>query len=257
MIAARCLRPFAWLTVESAAVAALTALGARPPFARPEEGLEQWFRTAPPADVLVASLRWVALLGAWWLLATTLLYVGASMTRIPGAVRAVRWAALPAVRRAVDAAFAVSVVAGSVLAPTAARAATDDATTTTGVPNELVRDGHSRGLASLPAATPPVAPAPASASIPPPAPVPARVSVPAPTPAPTPAASVVVRPGDNLWELAAQQLAATTGRARVDVGDAEIAPYWAAVCEQNRDALASRDPNVIYPGEVVTFPAVR
>jgi hypothetical protein len=255
MITPRCLRPLAWLTIEAAAVAALTALGTRPPFAVPEEGLEQWLRTAPPADVLVALLRWVALLGAWWLLATTLLYVGASMTRVPSAVRAVRWAALPAVRRAVDAAFAVSVVAGSVLAPTVARAATADPTTTTTIQNQPVRDGHSRGLASLPAATPPVAPAPPST--PPPAPVPAPVSAPAPAPAPAPAASVVVRPGDNLWELAAQQLAVTTARARVDVGDAEIAPYWVAVCEQNRDALASRDPNVIYPGEVVTFPAVR
>ena len=243
MIALRCLRPLAWLTCESAAVAALTALGARPPFAVPEEGLEQWLRTAPPADVLVASLRWVALLGAGWLLATTLLYVGASLTRVPGAVRAVRWAALPAVRRAVDAAFAVSVVAGSVLAPTVAGAATGDATSTTAVPNQPVRDGHSRGLASLPAATAPVAPAP----------VPARV----PVAAPPAATSVVVRPGDNLWELAAQQLAMTTGRARVDVGDDEVTPYWIAVCEQNRDALASRDPNLIFPGEVVTFPAVR
>jgi nucleoid-associated protein YgaU len=65
-----------------------------------------------------------------------------------------------------------------------------------------------------------------------------------------------VSPGDNLWELAAQHLAATTGRARADLGDRELAPYWLAVCEQNRDALASRDPNLIYPGEVVTFPAV-
>jgi len=75
MIAVRRIRPFAWLTVEVAAVAALTALGSRPPFVTPSEGLEQWLRTAPPADVLVASLRWVALVGAWWLLATTVLYV--------------------------------------------------------------------------------------------------------------------------------------------------------------------------------------
>ena len=172
MIAVRRIRPFAWLTVEVAAVAALTVLGSRPPFVTPSEGLEQWLRTAPPADVLVASLRWVALVGAWWLLATTVLYVVAAMTRFPNAVRAVRWAALPAVRRTVDAAFAMSVVAGSVLAPTVARAATGDPPATT-----AVRDGHSRGLASLPAATPPVTPAPA--------------------PAPAPAATVVVAPGDT------------------------------------------------------------
>jgi nucleoid-associated protein YgaU len=70
------------------------------------------------------------------------------------------------------------------------------------------------------------------------------------------AATVVVRPGDNLWELAAQHLASRTGRGRADVGDAELAPYWLAVCEENRDALASGDPNLIHPGEVVTFPAI-
>jgi hypothetical protein len=240
MIAVQRLRPIAWLTVEVAAVAALAKLGSRTPFAVPQDGVEQWLRTAPPTDVLVASLRWVALLGAWWLLVTTLVYLIASTTRIPGAVRAVRWAALPAVRRAVDAACAVSVVAGSVLAPTAARAATGDATTST-----AVRDGHTRGLASLPAAPPPAAAAPV--------PVPAAIPAPAPSSGP----SVVVSPGDNLWELAAQHLAATTGRARADIGDGELAPYWMAVCEQNRDALASRDPNLIHPGEVVTFPAGR
>ena len=248
MIAVRRIRPFAWLTVEAAAVAALTALGSRPPFAAPSDGLEQWLRTAPPADVLVASLRWVALVGAWWLLATTLLYAVAAMTRVPGAVRAVRWAALPAVRRTVDAAVAASVVvgsvvAGSVLAPTVARATTGDTTATT-----AVRDGHSRGLASLPTATPPVTPPPVT-----PAPV---VGAPV-VPAPAPTATVVVAPGDNLWELSARHLASTTGRSRVDVGDVEIAPYWVAVCEHNRDALASGDPNVIYAGEVVNFPTVR
>jgi nucleoid-associated protein YgaU len=242
MIAVHRLRPLAWLAVEGAAVAGLAALGGRPPFTVPAEGWEQWLRSAPPADVLVATLRWVALAGAWWVLATTVLYLGASITRVPGAVRAVRWATVPAVRRAVDAAFAVSVVAGSVFAPTAAHAVTGDAPPTT-----AVRDGHAPGLASLPAATPP----PAVAA--PAAPAPAAPAPPAPAPPP----SVLVAPGDNLWELSARHLAAITGRPRADVGDVEVAPYWVAVCEQNRDALASHDPDLIQPGEVVTFPAVR
>jgi hypothetical protein len=244
------------LGIEVVAVAALTALGSKPPFAAPSRGWagwEEWLRTAPPADVLVAALRWVALLGAWWLLASTLLYVGASMTRVPGAVRVVRWTALPPVRRAVDTAFAVSVVAGSVLAPTAAHAASSAPTATT------VRDGHAGGLASLPAAT--TAPTTPSTTSParPSTPPPAAPSSPAPVVAPTaaPAASVVVQPGDNLWELSASHVAAATGRARADVADAELAPYWIAVCEQNRDSLLSRDPNLIQPGEVVTFPTVR
>jgi nucleoid-associated protein YgaU len=228
MIVLRHLRPLAWLTIEAAALVALTRLGSQAPFAIPAAGAGRWLRTAPPADVLVVSLRWIALAGAWWMLATTALYAGASMTRLAGAVRAVRWAALPAVRRAVDAAFAASLVAGSVLAPGAADATAGATPTTTAG----VRDGHARGVASLPAAPAPV-----------------------PKPAPIPmVASVVVVAGDNLWELSARHLAAATGRARPDVGDGEIAPYWVAVCEQNRGALASRDPDLILPGEVVTFP---
>ena len=247
MIALQRLRPVVWLAAEVAAVIALTGLGSRPPFAAPPDGIGAWLRTAPPADVVVAGLRWVALAGAWWLLAGTLLYLVASLARVPAAVRATRWMALPAVRRAVDAACAVSLVAGAVLAPTAAGAATGDATVTT-----TVRDGHSGGLASLPAApttpvtTAPAAP-PAAAPAPAPAPVPPTVAV---------AATVVLVPGDNLWEVSARHLAATSGRTRADVGDAEIAPYWVALCDRNRATLVSGDPNLVFPGEVVTFPPV-
>jgi len=66
----------------------------------------------------------------------------------------------------------------------------------------------------------------------------------------------VVAPGDDLWALAAARWAATRGIAPADVADAEIAPYWVAVCERNRGALASGDPNLIFPGEVVTLPPV-
>ena len=67
-------------------------------------------------------------------------------------------------------------------------------------------------------------------------------------------AEVVVVAGDNLWELAARHLASTSARARADVRDAEVAPYWARVCDVNRDHLASGDPNLVYPGERVLLP---
>ena len=68
--------------------------------------------TARPPTCWSPLLRWAALLGTAWLLASTLLYLAATLSRIPGAVRAVRWTTLPAVRRTVDAALAVSVVTG-------------------------------------------------------------------------------------------------------------------------------------------------
>jgi hypothetical protein len=228
----------ATLAAEVAAIVALSAVGRDPAFRIPLARLDDWLAATPPADALVAGLRWVALLGAWWLLAGTLLYVAAAATRVPAAVRAVRWAALPPVRRVVDAAFVATVVGGAVLVPATAGARAGPPPTT------LVRDGRGDDLASLPPATT-VAPNPPAV---PPA---------APSPAPGGAeVQVVVAPGDDLWELAAGRLAATRGLTRADVGDAEVAPYWVAVCERNRAALASGDPNLIFPGEVVTLPAV-
>src|SRR4051812_49899721 len=105
----RTARVICTVLVEAATVLALLAIGHRSGLAVPVGHLGPWLRDGDPATVVVALLRWVAMVGAGWLLASTLLYVAASVTRVPGAVRAVRWSTLPAVRRAVDAACVVSV----------------------------------------------------------------------------------------------------------------------------------------------------
>ncbi len=231
----------AWLAGELAAVVALTRLGAHRPFTVSLGDLRPWLAHAEPADAVMVVLRWVALLGAWWLLMGTTLYLLVALTRVPTAIRAVRWAALPSVRRAIDAAFACSVVAGAVLAPSGAGAVTG-----TVPPATSVRDGHARGLDSRPAETRRSAPPPAP---PPTTPTPPVAVVP-------PNVVVTVAPGDNLWELAAQHLAIATSRARGEVGDAEVARYWVAVCERNRATLASGDPNLVFPGELIAFPPI-
>ncbi len=135
-----------------------------------------------------------------------------------------------------------------------------------------MRDGRGGDLASLPPATtaapnpPAVPPTVRTAPTVPTAPTaptapsaPTAAAVPPAAPSPPPGGmevQVVVAPGDDLWALAAGRLAATRGIAPADVADAEIAPYWVAVCERNRAALASGDPNLIFPGEVVTLPAL-
>ena len=83
------------LAGETGAVIGLGALGSHREFAVPLGHLDSWARVTPPADALAAVLRWVAFLGAWWLLGGTLLYVAAAASRVPGALGAVRWAALP------------------------------------------------------------------------------------------------------------------------------------------------------------------
>jgi hypothetical protein len=246
------------VAAEGAAIVMLTAIGREPAFRVPLTRLDHWLAVTPPADALVAGLRWVALLGAWWLLAGTLVYVAAAVTRVPAAVRAVRWVALPPVRRVVDAAFVATVVGGAVLAPASAGARVAGPPPTT-----FVRDGRGGDLASLPPATtaapnPPAVP-PTVRTAPTAPSAPAAAAVPPAAPSPPPGGmevQVVVAPGDDLWALAAGRLAATRGIAPADVADAEIAPYWVAVCERNRGALASGDPNLIFPGEVVTLPAL-
>jgi uncharacterized membrane protein YgcG len=65
----------------------------------------------------------------------------------------------------------------------------------------------------------------------------------------------VVR-GDNLWAIARDRLAEVSGRRAAELSDREIAAYWATVVEANRGRLRSRDPDLIYPGEVVELPPV-
>jgi hypothetical protein len=177
-------------------------------------------------------------------------------------VRAVRWSTLPAVRRAVDAACAVSVVTSVVLAPTVLGEATAGAARADDPPVvTLVRDG--RGIAQLPPDAPATTPSTTS-----PRPTSPAIAATVPSLSSTPAASVaapvvapadaldevVVVEGDNLWTIAAARLAQRSGRSPADVPDAEIAPYWGRVCDANRAHLASGDPNLIVPGEHVVLP---
>ena len=148
-------------------------------------------------------------------------------------------------------------------------------------PPTSVRNGRA-GLASVPATAPPppppttvptpttvpsptAAPLPEPASTPateppgapPAAPAPAPASTPAPGPSPLAAPlprTHVVAPGENLWVIAAAQLAGATGRAPSTLEPEEIAPYWHTVCDANRATLRSGNPSLIYPGEVVELP---
>jgi resuscitation-promoting factor RpfA len=242
------------VAAEVSAVVALARLGSRAPFALDHRHLDAWLRTTAPADGLAAVLRVVALAGCGWLLLSTASYAAARACRIPAAIRAVRWCTPAAVRRVVDAALAVSVVAGTVLTPAVARATPSTPAVTAGTG---VRDGHGGALESLPAEPAPTTAAPTATTPPttsaPPTSAPSTTPTP-PTPLPL---TVVVAPGDSLWELAAGRVALATARARADVGDAEIARYWLSVCDANTPTLRSGDPDLIFPGEVVTLPPAR
>lgn len=65
--------------------------------------------------------------------------------------------------------------------------------------------------------------------------------------------TVIVAKGDHLWKISGHHLHRVLGRQASNV---EISPYWRRVIETNRTKLRSGDPDLIYPGEVVTLPAV-
>lgn len=60
--------------------------------------------------------------------------------------------------------------------------------------------------------------------------------------------------GENLWLIAANQLAAITERELNEVSQTQIAIYWERVIDTNRSNLRSGNPDLVYPGEVVKFP---
>ena len=138
----------------------------------------------------------------------------------------------------------VACSASIVLTPVTAHAATSTTTVApTAADEPFVR-------APAPTGPPPTVAAPVP--VPPPAPAPAPS---APSPAPTPAdvRTHVVVPGDNLWRIAAAELARATGDAHP--ADRAIVTYWRALMDANRTSLRSGDPSLIFPGEIVVLPA--
>jgi len=253
---------------EVIAVVALHRLGGVEGFAIPRHDLGRWLQQTPSEEVLLAGVRLAALVAAWWLLGSTLLYVAARVARLHGTAAALGWATLPAVRRWADRAAAVSIVAATALG-VGRPAAAGPPPTTSPAPVPVVVDADHRDPSSLPSRPPssvrtgqradapvptvppvetaPVVPPPATALLAPPAPA-------APASAPTAGATHAVTRGEHLWSIAAGRLATVTGKAPADLSPAEISPYWRRVIEINRPRLRSGNANLVYPGEVVELP---
>lgn len=65
-----------------------------------------------------------------------------------------------------------------------------------------------------------------------------------------------VVPGDNLWNISRDHIAEVSGRDKHSVSEAEIRTYWLKVIDVNRDSIRSHDPHWIFPGEIITLPAM-
>lgn len=263
---------------EAIAVVALHRLGDVDGFAIPRHDFGRWLQQSTSEEALLAGVRLVTLVAAWWLLGSTLLYVAARAARLHAAARALGWATLPVVRRWVDRAAAVSIVAATALG--VGRPAADPPPTTSPASAPVVVDVDHRDPASVPSRPPSgvrtgqvvdsrpaptvpptgtTSPPPTTAPlVPPTAPPPVVPVMPpapaAPSAAPAAGTTHTVTRGEHLWSIAAARVSSATGKPPTDVSPAEIAPYWLRVVELNRHRLRSGNPNLVYSGEVVELP---
>ena len=56
--------------------------------------------------------------------------------------------------------------------------------------------------------------------------------------------------GDSFWTIAEGQLRSVLA----DPDPAVVADYWRRIVSANHDTIRSGDPNLIYPGEIITIP---
>ncbi len=240
-----------------------------------------WLGDHEPERVLLAFTRWLALMLAYWVAASLVAYPLAKASRIPTLIRSVEWLTLPAIRRLADRAVAVSLAvstlsAGGIGAAVAAQTPTHEHYAVPVVHLDQAEPSPT-GYIPVPAGDLPEVPAPSSEEtdasfVPTPAGERARpIATTAPEhtlrfdPAAADTAPVAaegrlateayeydIAPGDNLWLVAERHLADVLQRSP---SDAETATYWAHLVRTNQPRLRSGDPDLIYPGEIVTCPA--
>jgi len=242
-----------------------------------------WIEQADPADTIGASLRYVGLVLGYWVLITTALYYVSGLRQHRRRPRLVTLMTLPPIRRLVDRALATSLVLTIAATPVGSLYAGESvspepppvvfeldgdgipvphvgAPVGTGSADGVTSNDEARSVGDQPAnetdghtgsndGAEPTAPSPVAP--------PVVVSAPTSTASEgdtdeLPETTFAVSPGDNLWTIAAGHLRASTESIP---SEREIADYWRAVVAANRGTLRSGDPNLIYPGEIVTLPA--
>ena len=105
---------FALFGIEIAFVVVLHMLGSIDSLAVDFSNIKVWMDTTPPEIALVASIRLLALVFAYWLIATSFLYMGARAFNIGFLVRTLELTTVPGVRRVIDAGLAAAIVGGTV-----------------------------------------------------------------------------------------------------------------------------------------------
>jgi hypothetical protein len=207
--------------------------------------LGEWLQSNLFTDVIAAIARVGALAGCYWLLASSALYLVASLTRQAAVIRSVAWATLPAMRRWTDRAITSSALVTTLSLPVAAAWATGDEVKPGYVPIPAGTEQTTTTTTMATSTTTTTIPAPTTS-------MPSRPDV-SPASRATGAIEITVRSGDNFWRLAEARMREVVGR---DPTDSEVAPYWREVVEANLGRIRSGNPDLIFPGEVVVMPPI-
>lgn len=249
-------RLIAVLALQTGMLAWLVQLGERPFLHIDWSDLGTWLQVTPTENVLVAGIWLVAVICAGWVNASTLLYIAARLSRIPSFVRSVQWMTLPAIRKVGERALA-ALLATTTAIPTPVGAHPPP-------PVVVVVDDEGGFLppgVTLPDVdrVPPLPTLPFELIEQPSPPLlPGEGVSPEPVRPDTTAhqragsVQITVQIGDNLWTISRRHLITHSGTRPTNE---QIVPYWRKVIELNLPSLISGDPDLIYPGEVVTMPA--
>ncbi len=203
-------------------VVGLHRLGRRPFLRIDWQNLGQWIDNSSLEDATAAIVRVAALVVAYWLAISTASYLIAKVFRRVRMIEVTQILTLPALRKVIDAA-----VAGSVAAITIASPALGGTHPIEEVPVVAVPEQYE------------IAPMEETIEI---------IIVADAT------LEVVIKAGDNLWDVASRRMEEVLGRT---AGDHEVAPYWVEVIQANEDRISSGDPDIVHPGEVILLPPVR
>jgi nucleoid-associated protein YgaU len=240
------LRRVGWLAGLAGTIWWLATAGSWAPLPAPDPAaVADWAGTHPPAALAAALVRAVALLATGYLTVVSVVLLTTNSGR--------------RVMRPVLGARFVAVALGISLVPTTAAAARTTPTIPPPAVIEVVATPvPAPGTIELVGPLRPV-PAPVVMELLAPEP-PAHDSVPTtPTPVdgdnrPAGAAppAYVVQPGDHLWGIASDALAAHLGSTPTD---RQLWPYYRAVLDANVDRLVVPDePDLIYPGQTFVLP---
>ncbi len=203
-----------------------------------------WIQITPAEDAIATAI-WLAAVGCIiWLIGSTLLYLFARASRIPMLIRSVEWMTLPMVRRATERALGTILVAATLAAVPVGADPPPPAVVTIDDGGALLPPGVTGQLPEAPGdaflsdgRTVPALPLPSGGD-------PMHDGEVSP-------AKVTVKSGDNLWLMCRRHLVRELGRRPTN---GEIAPYWRKVIARNQPDLISRNPDLIYPGEVIEMP---